>query len=81
MEVASSRPEADSKERGWLMGERRGKTSGEDRAGGAADKVKGRMKEAAGAVTGNEELKAEGKADQRKGTMKEKKGKLKNLFE
>jgi uncharacterized protein YjbJ (UPF0337 family) len=60
---------------------RRSKTSGEDRAGGAADKVKGRVKEAAGAVTGNEKLKAEGKADQRSGTLKEKKGKLKNLFE
>ena len=60
---------------------RRSKTSGEDRAGGAADKVKGRVKEAAGAVTGNKELKAEGRADQRSGTMKEKKGKLKNLFE
>jgi uncharacterized protein YjbJ (UPF0337 family) len=43
--------------------------------------VKGRVKEAAGAVTGNEKLKAEGKADQRSGTLKEKKGKLKNLFE
>ena len=60
---------------------RRSKTSGEDRAGGATDKVKGRIKEAAGAVTSNKELKAEGRADQRSGTMKEKKGKLKNLFE
>ena len=63
------------------MGERRGKTSGEDRTEAATNKVKGRLKEAAGAVTGNEELKAEGKTDQRKGTMKEKKGKLKNVFE
>jgi uncharacterized protein YjbJ (UPF0337 family) len=60
---------------------RRSKTSGEDRAGGATDKVKGRIKEAAGAATGNKELKAEGRADQRSGTVKEKKGKLKNLFE
>ncbi len=45
------------------------------------DKVKGRLKEAAGAVTGDENMKAEGRADQRSGTMKEKKGKLKNLFE
>jgi uncharacterized protein YjbJ (UPF0337 family) len=64
------------------MGEhRRTKTSGEDRTEGAKNKVKGRLKEAAGAVTGNEELKAEGRADQRSGTFKEKKGKLKNLFE
>jgi uncharacterized protein YjbJ (UPF0337 family) len=31
------------------------------------DKAKGRMKEAAGAVTGDEEKKAEGQAQQRKG--------------
>lgn len=44
------------------------------------DKVKGRAKEAAGAVTGDETTKSEGRSDQRKGTMKEKKGKLKDLF-
>ena len=46
-----------------------------------SEKAKGKMQEAAGAVTGDENLKAEGRSDQRKGTMKEKKGKLKNLFE
>ena len=66
-------------ERGKPVG-RRLKTSGEDRSEGAADKVKGRLKEAAGAVTGDENLKAEGRSDQRKGTVKEKKGKLKDLF-
>src|SRR5215212_2150732 len=35
------------------------------------DKVKGRMKEAAGAVTGDEEKKAEGRAQQRKGAAGE----------
>ncbi len=60
---------------------RRSKTSGEDRTEGGMDKVKGRLKEAAGAVTGDENLKAEGRSDQRQGTVKEKKGKLKNLFE
>jgi uncharacterized protein YjbJ (UPF0337 family) len=59
---------------------RRSKTSGEDRSEGAMDKTKGRVKEAAGAVTGDENLKAEGRSDQRKGTVKEKKGKLKDLF-
>jgi len=64
------------------MGSRRGsKTSGDNRSEGAMDKTKGRLKEAAGAITGNEELKEEGRADQRSGTFKEKKGKLKNLFE
>ncbi len=59
---------------------RRSKTSDEDRSEGAGDKLKGRLKEAAGAVTGDEDLKAEGRSDQRKGTVKEKKGKLKDLF-
>jgi uncharacterized protein YjbJ (UPF0337 family) len=59
---------------------RRSKSSGQDRTEGAMDKVKGRVKEAAGAVTGDKDLKAEGRADQRKGTVKEKKGKLKDLF-
>ena len=57
------------------------KTSGEDRGEGALDKAKGRLKEAAGAVTGDKDTKAEGRSDQTKGTLKEKKGKLKNLFE
>ena len=35
------------------------------------DKAKGRMKEAYGAVTGDEEKKAEGKAQQRKGAAGE----------
>ena len=35
------------------------------------DKVKGRMKEAAGAFTGDEEKKAEGRAQQRKGAAGE----------
>ena len=32
--------------------------------GGKADVAKGRIKEAAGALTGNDELRAEGKTDQ-----------------
>jgi uncharacterized protein YjbJ (UPF0337 family) len=35
------------------------------------DKAKGRMKEAAGAVTGDEDMKAEGQAQQRKGAAGE----------
>jgi uncharacterized protein YjbJ (UPF0337 family) len=35
------------------------------------DKLKGRMKEAAGAFTGDEDKKAEGRAQQRKGAAKE----------
>jgi uncharacterized protein YjbJ (UPF0337 family) len=58
----------------------RGKSSGQDKNEGAMDKFKGRAKEVAGVVTGNEATKSEGRSDQRKGTAKEKKGKLKDLF-
>jgi len=78
--VTSSRPGSGLERKDRFMGRRRGKTSGEDRSEGAVDKTKGRLKEAAGAIAGDEDLKAEGRADQRTGTVKEKKGKLKNLF-
>ena len=39
--------------------------------GGKADVVKGRIKEAAGALTGNERLREEGKADQALGKTKQ----------
>ena len=38
---------------------------------GKTDVVKGRMKEAAGALTGNDELREEGKADQAVGKAKQ----------
>lgn len=56
------------------------KSSGQDRNEGAMDKAKGRVKEATGALTGDETKKSEGRSDQRSGTAKEKKGKLKDLF-
>ncbi len=56
------------------------KSSGQDKGEGATDKLKGRAKEAAGAVTGDEVTKSEGRSDQTRGTAKEKKGKLKDLF-
>lgn len=39
---------------------------------GRSDKVKGKAKEAAGEVTGDEEMRREGKADQAAGAAKEK---------
>jgi uncharacterized protein YjbJ (UPF0337 family) len=39
--------------------------------GGKTDEVKGRIKEAAGALTGNEELREEGKTDQAVGKAKQ----------
>jgi len=38
---------------------------------GTKDKVKGRAKEAAGALTGDKKLKSEGKADQLAGKVKD----------
>ena len=38
---------------------------------GKTDVVKGRIKEAAGALTGNDELRAEGKTDQAIGKVKQ----------
>ena len=56
------------------------KSSGQDKGEGAMEKLKGRAKEAAGAVTGDETTKSEGRADQTKGTAKEKKGKVKDIL-
>ena len=39
--------------------------------GGKTDEVKGRIKEAAGALTGNDKLREEGKTDQAVGKAKE----------
>jgi len=39
--------------------------------GGKTDEVKGRIKEAVGALTGNDELREEGKADQAVGKVKQ----------
>ena len=48
---------------------------------GEMDKAKGRVKEAAGALTDDDEVKKEGKADQAAGEMKEKLGKAKDWAE
>jgi len=45
-------------------------------AGGKTDELKGRVKEAAGALTGDEELKREGQVDQTVGTIKQKADKI-----
>ena len=56
------------------------KSSSQDKGEGTLDKAKGKAKEAAGAVTGDETKKSEGRSDQTKGTAKEKKGLLRKLF-
>ncbi len=58
-----------------------GKDSKKDKSEGAMDKVKGRAKEAAGSLTGDEDTKSKGRKDQDKGTLKEKKGAAKDLLD
>ena len=53
--------------------------SNKDRAEGAVDKVKGRAKEAGGALTGDEKTKAKGRLDQREGKAKDKSAAAKDL--
>ena len=57
-----------------------GRDSSKDKNEGAMDRAKGRMKEAGGALTGDNKKKSEGRSDQRKGRVKEKKGNLKDLL-
>ena len=56
------------------------KSSTQDKGEGGLDKAKGKAKEAAGAVSGDEETKAQGRSDQTKGTAKDKLGKVKDLL-
>jgi uncharacterized protein YjbJ (UPF0337 family) len=56
------------------------KRSSQDKIEGAADKAKGRIKEAAGSLTGDKDRKAEERKDQDKGTLKDKKGAVKDLL-
>jgi uncharacterized protein YjbJ (UPF0337 family) len=48
-----------------------GNTRGSTMTSGKSDEVKGRVKEAAGALTGDKKLKREGKADQAVGKIKQ----------
>ena len=49
-----------------------------DRVEGSRQDLKGRVKESAGALTGDERLKAQGERDQLAGTARRKKGRLKD---
>ena len=51
-----------------------------DRIEGAADNAKGRVKEAAGKLTGDAKLEAEGKADKAGGTIKNAIGGMKDAL-
>ena len=56
------------------------KSKQRDKAGGTLDKVRGRVKEAGGALSGNDRLKAEGQGRQAKGSARKKRGHLRDLL-
>lgn len=52
----------------------------DDKIDNKTDKLKGKVKEAAGTAQGDEELRQEGKADQTKGDIKQAGEKIKDAF-
>ncbi|MFD3542242.1 CsbD family protein [Streptomyces sp. NPDC058662] len=54
--------------------------SGEEKTQAKGEQVKGKAKEAAGRLVGNERLTAEGRAEQTKGDAREAKEKVKDVF-
>ena len=54
--------------------------STEDKVNNTAEQAKGKVKEGAGKVTGDESLEAEGHADQAKGKLKQAGEKVKDVF-
>jgi uncharacterized protein YjbJ (UPF0337 family) len=54
--------------------------SAEDKVKNTAEQAKGKVKEGAGKVTGNESLRAEGRGDQAKGDLKQAGEKVKDVF-
>ncbi|MFD3326792.1 CsbD family protein [Streptomyces sp. NPDC058701] len=54
--------------------------SGEEKAQAKGEQGKGKVKEAAGRLVGNESLTAEGRAEQAKGDAREAKEKVKDVF-
>jgi uncharacterized protein YjbJ (UPF0337 family) len=51
-----------------------------DKAKNSAQRAKGKVKEAAGSVTGDDKLRAKGKADQTKGNLKQAGENVKDAF-
>jgi uncharacterized protein YjbJ (UPF0337 family) len=51
-----------------------------DKTKNSAQQAKGKVKEAAGKVTGNDKLQAKGKSDQMKGNLKQAGEKVKDAF-
>jgi uncharacterized protein YjbJ (UPF0337 family) len=57
------------------------KSSTQDKAEGTAKDLKGKVKEGAGKLVGNERLQAEGRADQVDGKVQKKVGDVKKVFD
>lgn len=51
-----------------------------NKAKNSAQKAKGKVKESAGKITGNDKLRAKGKADQKKGDLKQAGERVKDAF-
>ena len=51
-----------------------------DKSGGAAQYLKGRVKEAYGALTGRIDRRSQGQADQMKGAARNRRGHVKDVF-
>jgi uncharacterized protein YjbJ (UPF0337 family) len=56
------------------------RSKGRDKAGGTLDKVRGRIREASGALTGSDRSRAKGQARQGKGEARKRRGHLRDLF-
>jgi len=51
-----------------------------DKSGGTVDKLRGRMREAGGALSGRERTKTKGQARQTKGSLRKKRGHLRDAL-
>jgi len=56
------------------------RSKGRDKAGGTLDKLRGRVREATGALTGSDRSRAKGSARQGKGEARKKRGQLRGLL-
>lgn len=56
------------------------RSKGRDKAGGTLDKLRGRFREATGALGGREDTKAKGQARQAKGSARKKRGHLRDAL-
>ena len=56
------------------------RSKGRDKAGGTLDGVRGRIREATGALSGSERQRAKGRTRQDKGSARKKRGHLRDLL-